>query len=54
MRVTGDHDIVANLVVVEGLECAVLVGQISIPGVDVQRMFTVGNGLVEPREDYLC
>lgn len=51
MRITRNHDVVVDLVVVEGLECAVLVGQISIPGVDVQRVLAVGNGLIEARED---
>lgn len=38
MRVTGDDDVVADVVRVEGVECAVAVGLVAVPGVVVERV----------------
>lgn len=38
MRVTGDDDVVADVVRVQGVECAVAVGLVAVPGVVVERI----------------
>ena len=38
VRVAGDDDIIANVVGVEGVECAVAVGLVAVPGVIVERV----------------
>ena len=39
MRIASHHDVVADVVVRESLECAVLVRDVAIPGIAVVRVF---------------
>lgn len=38
MRVAGDDDVIADVVRVEGVKCAVAVGLVAIPGIVVERV----------------
>ena len=55
VRVAGDEDVVADVVVVERLQRAVAVRLVAVPGVVVERVgVAVGDGLVDAREDRLA
>lgn len=50
--VTSENDVVANVVLVEGLQGAVLAGQVAVPSIHVEwRRSTVQGGQVQLRED---
>ena len=54
VAVAGDHDVVADLVVVQGGERAVAVALVAVPGVVVERVdVAVRDALVDAREDGL-
>lgn len=56
MRIASHHDVVANVVVRESLECAVLVRDVAIPSIAVVRILfgTKPGGDVDAREHNLA
>lgn len=54
MGVARNHNVVADIVGVEGLESTIAISLVSIPGVIVERVYvSIGDGLVDPGEDSL-
>jgi hypothetical protein len=54
VTVTGDDDVVADVVLLEMVQCAVAVGLVAVPGVVVEGVdVAVGDGLVDTGEDGL-
>lgn len=53
MRITGNYDVVVNMVFVQGLESSVAICEIAIPSIIIEGVnVTVGLRFIESREDY--